>query len=614
MNPFLKSVFKYIISFLIVFLVGRLIFVLYNQADFSYTQDYSDLLRTFIWGIRMDLSMLSYLAVLLLPILFLYFQFQKSIFLKLFFTLWTFFVFIYFSIVIGELPIYDEWHTKLNIKAISYLKNINEVWRTASVQDVLFTFISVPLLSLLSYFGLRYLFKNIHYKAVKWYYNVAILLISLSFGFVGARGGFNEIPLSTSSVFHSKNRTLNMATMNSAWQLAYAYYKSNKYDDKARFKFYSQEQVEQQLKPLFKASGKRMSILNTPRPNIILVLLESWSADLVDSLNRKYQLMPNWQEMKKESYTFDHCYASGAHSEEGILSVYAGFPSLANAYMMAFTEKNAKLPSIPKKLDQENYYQSFFFGGDLGYANIKSFFFQNPFDKVLDEKTFPKHKDKGRLGYHDNVLFELLEQEANAAPQPFFVGGFTCTTHSPFDMPMTIKQYTSVDNAYLNSAHYADSCIGVFYRNIKQQEWFKNTLLVFVSDHSHGTPLRRKYGSPEGHRIVLSFGGGALKDSLRGQINNRVLSQIDIPKIILNQMNINTDSFIYSRDVFDSLYQDFAYFSEKTCQAAITSEGSLFYYFGHKDYEINTLGEKADSIQAISRSMLQKSYQQFHEL
>lgn len=613
MTWFEKSILKYILLMLAVFFIGRLIFLVYNFADVS-NEAISHILLVFFKGLRMDLSTLSYLSPIVLLLLFISYQFKLRFvlgFLKIILTL----VFLsYFLIVIGELPIYNEWQTKLNTKAISYLANFSEVWNTATFGQILAIFTIVPLLTFLSFLLMSLLLKNNNNKTVKAVWrSILVLILGIGIGFLGARGGFYQIPLSASGVFYSSNRTLNFAAVNSVWNIGYAYYKEAKYDDETKYKFYTEKQLNIILNNFYNESDSVEQILKTKNPNIILVLFESWSADLVDTLHNQYGIMKNWDKIRNEALSFDQCYATGRHSEEGILAIFSGYPSLASSYLMGFTSKNAKLPSITKKLAQRNYQQSFYFGGDLGYANIKSFFFQNPFYKVHDLLNFPKKYKKGKLGYHDNALYGEMFNETKLSKQPFFIGGFTTSTHSPYDVPLSFKDYTNRENDYMNSAYYADSCLGDFYYKCKNEDWFNNTLFILVSDHSHPTPIKHQYCSAEDHRIVFMLAGGALKDSYKGKVNSKIISQTDIPKTILSQLGYKTNEFTYSRNFLNTMYHSFAYFSDKTCQGVVNTDGFAQYLLNDNKISIKKAGGKADSLISISKALLQKSYTQFHE-
>jgi hypothetical protein len=127
----------------------------------------------------------------------------------------------------------------------------------------------------------------------------------------------------------------------------------------------------------------------------------------------------------------------------------------------------------------------------------------------------------------------------------------------------------------------------------------------------HPTPIKRAYCSAEDHRIVFMLAGGALKEEFRGKEVSKIVSQIDVPKTILNQLGYPTNDFIYSRNVLDSAYIPFAYFSDKTCQGTVSEDGFAKYSLTEDKILLNKMGDKVDSTVAISKALLQKSYTQF---
>lgn len=613
MTKFEKSLLKYFLIFIIIFFIGRIIFLVYNYSEIK-NENFIEILASFYNGFRMDISAISYIGIFVILLFYLAHQFN----LKWIFNIAKVYLFIiiiiYFSIVIGELPIFDEWQTKLTPKAVSYLSNLTEVFRTATISEIIMSFTLIPIFSILAIILLNKKLK-FEFKKSNWIRNLATLILILGFDFLGIRGGFYEIPLSASGVFYSTNNTLNFASANSFWSLGYSYYKEHKYDEKEKFVFFKNDKVEEILKGYKNLNDTFPSILNTKNPNIIFVLYESWSADIVDTLNKTLKITPNFNRIKKEGLYFNKCYATGRHSEEGILAALSGFPSLANSYLMGFTQKNRKLPSVMKKLKKRNYNSAFFFGGDLGYANIKSYFYQNPFYKVNDEQEFPTNYIKGRLGYHDDALYSEILKEAGIVKYPFFLGGFTTSTHSPYDVPLkNFKNYGSRESKYINSVVYADSCLGVFFDSLKNFNWYKNTLFVLVSDHSHPTPVVRPYCSPQDHRIVFMLTGGALKKEYRGKVNSTIMSQIDIPNTLLSQMGYKTDEFIFSRNVLGKNYKPFAYFTDKTFLGALDKNGQVLYSLDENKILFNNAGSNSDNIINRAKALLQKSYSEFRRL
>ncbi|NTW33472.1 MAG: sulfatase-like hydrolase/transferase [Bacteroidetes bacterium] len=66
-------------------------------------------------------------------------------------------------------------------------------------------------------------------------------------------------------------------------------------------------------------------ILNSSNPNIILILMESVSADCMVSLNGIKGLMPCLDSLTKESLLFINFYANGFLTEQGIIAFLSSF-------------------------------------------------------------------------------------------------------------------------------------------------------------------------------------------------------------------------------------------------------------------------------------------------
>lgn len=613
MTWFEKSILKVIFYWLVIFFIGRVFFIAFNYSDLS-SESFGAILQTFYYGIRLDLSAIAYINVIPLLFFFLIFLFKKTnwIIVYRYYLLIT--TFVYFIIITSELSIYNEWHTKLNVKAVSYLQNVNEVWKTASSTQVLISFIFVPLFTVMAFLLIKKLFPkdNLEKNSKPLRSSVLFFLIFAMF-FVWARGGTSGTALSISSAFFSStNRTLNYSAVNSYWHFLYNVYKHQKYSDEEKFIFMSAEEADSlilKVKPELK--GEQEYILKTKRPNIVIVLLESWTADLVDTLSQKYDLMPNWnRKLRKEGLYFDNCFSTGVHSEEGIIAVYTGFPGLSSSYIMSSTEKVMQLPSIIKELDKEKYTSAFYFGGDLSYANISSFFYNNPFQTIVDEKTFPKKYPKGSLNYHDEFLFKEMLSASSQLPEPFFLGGFTGSTHSPYDIPTEKNiDYGSSMDGYMNSAHYADSCLWQFYEQSKDKVWFDNTIFIFVADHSHASPIKHKFGTKETFRIPLLIAGGALKELYKGNVFGKVLSQNSIPALLLGQMDLQSTDFKYSSNPFMSDYFPYANYAEKLCVGAVQEDSYSVLYF--EDNRIYSEGNTSDSLVLSAKAILQKAYRQY---
>ena len=164
------------------------------------------------------------------------------------------------------------------------------------------------------------------------------------------------------------------------------------------------------------------------------------------------------------------------------------------------------------------------------------------------------------------MLFELNKQK-----QPFFASTFTLSSHSPYDQPMKDVILGGGDEkGFLNSAYYTDRSLRNFLTKARKQSWYKNTLFVFVADHSHVTPRHWDYHDMNYRRIPLLFYGDVIKPEFRGTKVKRIASQVDIATTLLKQIDLPSVDFKWSRNLFNSNRKDYVF-----CAA---TNGFCWYY------------------------------------
>ena len=132
---FKSFVFHYAFWFLL-FAVNRFIFITYNHSDWSGIP-VTEVFFSFVSAIQLDLSMTSYFTSITFLLYFFYSIFRYQILIQInngFVYLFTFISIVVFT---AELPIYDEWHTKLSRKAILYLQNPSEVYNSATNTELI---------------------------------------------------------------------------------------------------------------------------------------------------------------------------------------------------------------------------------------------------------------------------------------------------------------------------------------------------------------------------------------------------------------------------------------------------------------------------------------------
>lgn len=614
MKRYVIYLIKILVFMLLLFTTMRIVFIMDYWHLVSVDKvPFLEIIRGFFKALPLDIASACYIMPFPALVMFILTCFNKNTSYR--WVRWYFYAIIaaYVLAVMGEIGIYGEWGTKLSAKALAYLENPSEVINTASTQQ------TVLLISLWACFTVLFGWwyvkwiepsngKFVRETAHPLMYG-AVFVLSFGLMFLGMRGGFNEIPISTSSGYFSNYKIVNIMTVNPAYNLLENLSNDRKVKENAHFNYMNFETAERITKETHQIEcDSTVNILKTENPNVLIVLLESWSADLIESLGGDPSITPNFHEMEKDGLLFTNFYASANRSQQAIASIIGGLPGLPVTTITNHQEKYYAIPSIVKSLDSLGYYSSFYFGGELNYGNILSYLRYNEFNRIVEGKDVNEHFHKGKLGIQDTDMLPWAARDINSQPEPFFTTIFTLSTHSPYDYPKIFEEleWPELEKVFVNSAKYTDIALKLFMDRAKQQPWYDNTLFLFMADHSHPSYKNHPMESFEYHKIPLLIYGKPLQDSLRGTTFDKICGNTDIPATLLAQLGVKHEEFIWSKNIFNTCYKPFAFFELYSGLGWKTDEGE--YVISGNNVLKNTFPEdKSDSLTRQG-----KAYMQYH--
>jgi len=579
----LKSFLKQMIFWYSFFILERFIFLMYHFSELA-KPGLLLVLKAFWFGFPLDTSAFCYLIIFPFMLLIAQSIYNHKVFGYITKVYSLFFVLLLSIITSVELGLYDEWKTKLNYKALTYLEHPSEVVRTASWRLTFVTLFFIIVQFLIGYFFYnKYVFQKTLIGKRNYLHSFLFFIITSTMIVLGIRGGTQQIPINQSYCYYCNYNILNVAAVNSGWNLMHSIIQNKKFMDHNPYNEFPEKDAEAIVKDIYHVEkDTTVFVLKTKSPNIVYILLEGFSADLSKSLGG-YDLTPNFDSLANEGILFTNMYSSGDRSEQGMASILSGFPAQPATSILKQTSKFSKLPCINHPLEDRNYFSSYLFGGELEYGNIKAYLVFNGFDKLLEENDFPSSIPRGKLGVHDEFVFKRYLEEQNKTRQPFFSCVFTLSSHGPYDGPMkNIYDWGGDENGYINSAHYTDSCLGNYFREAKKQAWYNNTLFVVVADHSHNNPKNWDFNIPAYKRIPFLMFGNVLKDEFKGKKMNRISSQVDISTTILAQLGLGHDDFVWSKDLLNPYTPEFAYYPFPDGFGWIGKDGWIVYDYLQK--------------------------------
>ncbi len=620
MKKIFASFTKQLAFWMLFFFITRAIFLLYNYQLIKADGIKPDEAIAAFWhAIPLDIATTCYL--LLFPFLILIIQsFYSPKWLNSLNKVYTLSAIIVFSLLVtAELGIYPEWKTKMPYKALMYLQNPSEVYNSASTA----TFFVLILLFLVLSTSTYWLYvKYFHVKILEslnlWYFKVwLILIVLLPVLFIGGRGGWQQIPINQSESYYSNHNILNLAAVNSGFNITISIIENYKNFGKNPYAFYDKEEAQSIIEKLYELpKDSTTHILKTEKPNIVLIILESWSADLIESIGGKPGITPSFHELENQGVLFTNLYATGPRSEQAMGSIFSGFPAHPISSVTVQPEKFSKLPTVTKSLIDNGYYTSFYFGGQLRYGNIKGYILYNGFTKVVEHNDFGNNVLRGKLGVHDEFVLSRQLKDLNEEKEPFFSGLFTLSSHSPYDQPMeNVFDWGGNENDYINSAYYTDRCLGNYINEARKQPWFKNTLFIIVADHSHNSYRNWSFTTPAYHKIPMLFYGEVIKEEFRGLKVNRLSNQMDLATTLLKQLGLDSAPFKWSRDLFNPYSPEFAYYSFEEGLGWITQNGHFVYDARVDHYNEDTVpDELKEKTKKQGKSFLQVLFEEYMRL
>ncbi len=587
MKKVIYSFLRQLLFWILFFDFTRVVFLLYHfRLIVAEKIRLFDILGVFWYSLKLDLATVGY--IMIFPFLLLviqsiwsprWFNYINKVYTAVL-------IFAYSLTTAGEMGIYSEWKTKLTYKVIKYLSHPSEIYNSAESGVFLFLLILLVFLffaGFISYLKIFYL--DIIKEKRNLVFTFVFLIIMPPLIFIAMRGGIQAIPINQSQSYYSKNNMLNLTSVNNFFNLYISIFENLPNFEKDPYIFFDQQKAEKLVAEIYRTpKDTTISILKTNRPNIVILILESWSADLIQDLGGEPGITPQFKELEKNGILFDRIYASGSRSEQGMASIFSAFPAHPVSSITVQPDKFVKLQSLPQMLKRQGYKTSFYFGGQLIYGNIKSYIFFNGFDKIMEGSDFPKNFFRGKLGVHDEYTLGYQLNDLSKEQQPFFSALFTVSTHSPWDQPYPKPlKWGKNEHEYINAAYYTDHCLGEYFKKARLEPWFNNTLFIVVADHSHNSYRNWDPQSKEYHKIPLLFYGNVIRDEFKGKTWHKLGDQHDIAATLLAQMKLRSDKLKWSKNLFNPYTPDFAYFSTEDGVGWIRLD-SYFSYDKGTDY------------------------------
>lgn len=549
MRERLTAFAKYYVFWVLFFVAQKPLFMLWQHGLLGEVR-LSDWFLVMWHGLPLDLSVAAYLTASFGLLLCLSFWLRADVLRKIANGYTAVMLAVAVLAIIGDNGCFPAWGYHIDRDIFDYLASPKEVLACAPWWQWCLGFVGAAALFAV-WWGIYRLieisgFRNVGTSKHRFLGTVVMLLLTALL-FLPMRGSVTVSTMNTGRVYFSPNRMLNLAAVNPVFNVVESL-SENTLDSK-RYRYMPSDEAQRLFHELRPSEGTPSEyFLTTDRPNIVLVILESFSQNALFA-------MPNLQRLAAEGVYFSNVFANSFRTDRGVMAVLGAFPGSATTSIMTVPAKSEQLPQIGQVLKAEGYDLKFYYGGDEDFTNMRSYLMTGGFEQRVCDRDFPISDRLSKWGVPDHILFDYAAHEIVHRTSDLRTCDviLSLSSHEPFEVP-----YAHYDAPYLNAVAYTDSCLGAFVDTLRQSPTWDRTLLVLVADHGYPYPQGIRNYDPLRFRIPLVMTGGAVRHP---QEITTLCSQIDWVPTLLHQMHLPTSQFAFAKDILDTTQTPYAYYN-----------------------------------------------------
>lgn len=536
---------------LLIFAVGKVLFLWYNASISPF--GFADALQVWWHGLTMDVSTSGYMLVLPLLLCMISLWWHRLPLRWVLVPYWILVAVLLSVIIVGDVVLYEFWKFKLNAAVFSYMQNPEGATSSVSMSFILTRVGGMVLLSALTcWLLLRHIpsyFPNVRHRV----FHTIVLLLCGGVLFVGIRGGVRQGVMNVGVAYYSPSLFLNHAAVNPAFSLLSSLSKTKAFGE--QFNWQDDQSLSHSFEGLYPSETEDIqdTLLRVQRPNVLVVLMESFGSKFVRELGGLPNVAPGMSRMIPQGIFWDHYYSNSFRTDRGTVSAFSGWISYPTVSLMRLPEKLNNLPSLAHSLAHEGYHTGYLYGGDITIMNKKGYLVATGYRQLTSSVDFPiAETSKSKWGANDSVTarrtYEMIV--SGSMPEPWHMTLQTLSSHEPFEVP-----YNRLADKKLNAFAFTDHCVEMLVDSLRRTPVWDNLLVILIPDHGFLYDLT--YESPEFFHSPMLWLGGAIREPRRMQV---LMNQSDLCATLLSQMGISHRNFPWSRNVLSRNYTyPFAY-------------------------------------------------------
>lgn len=533
-----KITVKLYLLLIAIYFVFRLALLLLNINRLGDATAW-EVIQAFVMGVRFDIVTIGFaisIPTIILSV-FAFFGRKNRTFEKIYTIVLTVIFTITFGICAADIPYFNQFFDRFNVTAFEWISTGDSAFVFKMVFEEPTYFLMLIPVGLAGFafwhFANKILKNSTGWESVNYVSYGVYTVLLWGLVFIGMRGRLNEkSPIMVGTAYFCNNAMLNQLGLNPNFTLARSWLDGLDSDNQ-EVRFMPDDiaiknvQKYLDIKDANEKFPIAREVVNNGESNdynVIVIIMEGMSYNKTAHGGNTRNLTPFLDSLMDKSLIFNNCYTSGTHTYCGIYSTLVSYPVIF---------RNMPLKKIPvlqydgiaATLQGEGYSTMYFTTHDSQFDNVGGFLSFNGVERVVSQSDYPVSEVKTTLGVPDDYMFRFsmpIFNKVAAEGKPFFAAMMTASDHGPYYIPDYFEP-RSTEVKY-QITEYADYSLQKFIKLASQQEWFDNTLFVFVADH--GATLDTDYSIPLSyfHTPMIFY----MPQKLHPAVNEAVASQMDV--------------------------------------------------------------------------------------
>jgi phosphoglycerol transferase MdoB-like AlkP superfamily enzyme len=317
---------------------------------------------------------------------------------------------------------------------------------------------------------------------------------------IGIHGKLSQYPLRWSEAYFSTNSFISALSLNPALYL---------FDTRVYRKVpFSKEEVRKYyplMAGLLEVEPPDPETLNFSRsikpekklegkPNIVLILLESFAGFKVGALGNGLNPTPYFDSIAQKSFFFRNFFVTRPPTARAVFTAMFGIPDIHDPHSASRNPLLVQQHTIVNALD--GYKKMYLLGGSASWGNIRGILAHNIKGlEIYEEGDFSSLPDDA-WGISDLHLFEEANRILRSQDKPFFALIHTAGNHRPYTIPKDRRDFVELaeDEQHLkengfdslkdyNGMRFLDYSLGLFFKLASKEDYFKKTIFCMFADH-----------------------------------------------------------------------------------------------------------------------------------